>query len=577
MDLRRWDLIQNLFHQALACDEAVRTEFLLEQCQDVALCEEIQSLLSCHEAPHQLWDHDRWKLGLKVLAMDYQLPADKDFGNYNLKGIIGRGGMGDVYLARDKRLGRQVALKFLPPAMSSNAELSLRFHEEARAASSIAHTNIAHIYELGNIDNREYIAMEFIDGVTLRERLKQGPIELPEAVEIIEQVGRGLAAAHAAGVLHRDIKPENIMLAADGFVKVLDFGLAKSNRKATLGKYEQNVDSSLTSPGVIMGTAAYMSPEQFCGEETDSRTDIWSLGVTLYELISGHQPFQGKTYFQLKNAVLREEPLPLEIPHADDSAKKLVSNILAKALHKKKEDRYASIEELVNDLKRVRLIVNRDYAASASWRDHTTSAHPYPSTLAFQHTAKLAETGTTAHAPKKERLLKFSIFSLMSLGFFGVLLASQEVNRLVFRWTDLENSIFTSLVQPILYAATNLLGGFAVGRVAMLIKTSWPIRFPVVALVLVLGYAFFFLSHGWWMPSLGVFVLYTLPYVGAAIVGASVAFRPWTLVTRYWRGNSLNSNPLSARGEEFLFGIDGHDVSAESADAPVWTKGNLRH
>jgi serine/threonine protein kinase len=546
VDLRRWDIIQDLFHQALARDEALRTDFLREQCKDEALREEIQSLLSCHETPHQLWERDRWTLGLKVLAMDYQLATDKDFGNYNLKGIIGRGGMGDVYLASDKRLGRHVALKFLPPSLSANADLSLRFHEEARAASSIAHANIAHIYELGNIDNREYIAMEFIDGVTLRERLKQGPIDLAEAIEISEQVGRGLAAAHAAGVLHRDIKPENIMLATDGFVKVLDFGLAKPNRNATLGKYEQSIDSGLTSPGVIMGTAAYMSPEQFAGEETDHRTDIWSLGVTLYELISGHQPFQGKTYFQLKNAILREDPLPLEILRADDSPKKFVADILTKALQKKKEDRYASIEGFVNDLKRVRLILDRDSVATALWMDHTTAAHPYPSTRAFQHTANLAETGTTTHAAKKERVLKLSIFLLMSFGFFGVLLVSEELNRVVFRWTDVGNSVFASLVHPVLHAAMNLLGGFAVGRVAMLIRPSWQIRYPVIIVVVCLGYAFFFLSYGWWLPSLAVFVLYTLPYVAASIVGASVAFRPWSLMTR-WQRNSLNGDPLRAR------------------------------
>ncbi|HEY0727365.1 MAG TPA: serine/threonine-protein kinase [Pyrinomonadaceae bacterium] len=504
-----------------------------------------------------------------------QLLIDQDVGNYTLKRIIGRGGMGDVYLGRDKRLGRHVALKVLPSSLSANAELSLRFHEEARAASSIAHANVAHIYELGNTDEREYIAMEFIDGITLRERLKRGPVELAEAVEIGEQVGRGIAAAHAAGVLHRDIKPENIMLGADGFVKVLDFGLAKPNRKARLGNYEENLISGLTSPGVIMGTAAYMSPEQFCGDETDARTDIWSLAVTLYELISGRQPFYGNTYFQLKTAVLHEEPLPLRIPHASDSAKTLVADILTKALQKNKDARYATINEFVDELKRVRLILNRDYRAMGSWMDHTTAAPFYPATSAFQHTAQVPQTATGTYAPKKERFLRFSIFVLMSLGFFGVLLAVQELTRLVYHWTGMEFGTFQILSRAI-HATANLFGGFVAGGLATLVRTRRPIRYPFVVAALVVAYAFY-LSTFSWIPELDVFALYSLPYFAAAVAGASLAFRPWSLVSRYARRKSLNGDPLGARGEEFLFGIDRDDVRAEGADAPVWTKGDLRH
>lgn len=524
---QRWELIQDLFHQALARDEAVRAEFLLQRCQeDVTLLEEIQALLSCHDAPNQLWNQEKLTLGLKLLAMRDQLSINQEVGNYTLERIIGRGGMGDVYLGRDKRLGRHVALKFLPHNLSENVELSLRFHEEARAASSIAHANVAHIYELGSTDEREYIAMEFIDGITLRERIRRGPVELAEAVEIGEQVGRGIAAAHAAGVLHRDIKPENIMLGADGFVKVLDFGLAKSSGNGALADYQQSLDTRLTSPGVIMGTATYMSPEQFCGEETDLRTDIWSLGVTLYELISGRQPFYGRTYNELRTAVLLDEPLPLRT--ADDSARTSVNRIVARALRKKKEHRYASVEEFVNDLKRVKLTLNQDYNTTASWNDNATAPHPYPSTPLFQRTLQFAETGATAHAPRNERLLMFSIFSLMSLGFFGVLLASEEAAQLISQSIRMEDSD-ERFVSRCVYAAANLLGGFAAGKLAILLTTFRPVRYPLVVATLVLGYFFYFLNHHW-MPSPITFVLYSLPYFGAAAAGAAIAFRPWSVL-----------------------------------------------
>ena len=405
MDSERWKLIQDLFHETVACDETARNEFLQQRCRDDnTLFAEVQSLICCHEAPHQLWEHDRFRLGLKLLVLDEQLSAEKDFGNYTLKQIIGRGGMGDVYLGYDKRLGRRVALKFLPSSLSSDAEWNLRFHEEARAASSISHPNVAHIYELGNNEGREYIVMEFIAGITARERLKRSPLELSEVVEIGEQVGRGIAAAHAVGVLHRDIKPENIMLAADGFVKVLDFGLAKTTTKGAQVNHQQTVDPVLTSPGVIMGTAAYMSPEQLRGEPTDARTDVWSLGVTLYELICGRQPFRGQTYGELRSAVLFDYPLPLRIQGEDRSVVTLLEEILTRAMQKNREYRYRSIEEFINDLKRVKLMFGQHHPGSL-WRGQTTAADLYPDTPAFRRTSELVQEDQANYPPQKDRLL----------------------------------------------------------------------------------------------------------------------------------------------------------------------------
>lgn len=529
MNSQRWARIQDLFHQALACDESVRDVFLQQQCQgDSTLLADVQSLISCHQTPHQLWEHDRWDAGLKVLVSEEETNTNKDFGNYTLSRMIGRGGMGDVYLASDKKLGRRVALKLLPKSLHLDEEWSVRFHEEARAASSIAHPNVAHIYELGSANDREYIAMEFIDGVTVRERLKRGPIELNEAVEICEQVGRGIAAAHTAGVLHRDIKPDNIMLAADGFVKVLDFGLAKISGNALHNNAQHPMDSNLTSPGVIMGTAAYMSPEQLCGEQTDATTDIWSLGVTLYEMICGHQPFRGKSYGELKNTVLHQRLPSLRLSNEDHAARVLVKDILNRALQKNREYRYQCVDEFVNDLRRVKLVLNESHSASTSRKDYATAAHLYPGSPLFQHTSEFPEAAPYTAVHHKERLLTLSIFLLMSLGFFGILLAADQMEYFFYR-SMARRPRLINLVHPFIGAGVNLLGGFAVGRVASLIKTSKPILYPFVMMALLLGYAVFFLTFHW-LPSISVLVIYTLPYVGLALLGAAIVFRPWSHV-----------------------------------------------
>lgn len=196
----------------------------------------------------------------------------------------------------------------------------------------------------------------------------------------------------------------------------------------------------------------------------------------------------------------------------------------------------------------------------------------YPATPAFQHTAQVPHTATVTYSLKKEHFLRFAISVLMSLGFFGVLLATQELTRLVYEWSEMEFDSFQILSRAI-HATANLFGGFVAGGLATVVRTRRPIRYPFVVVALVVAYAFY-LSTFRWIPELDVFALYSLPYLGAALVGASLPFRPWSLVSRR---QSLNGDPLGARGEEFLFGIDRDDVRAESADAPVWTKGDLRH
>src|SRR5437762_3392862 len=215
------------------------------------------------------------------------LDAGTKLGRYGIRSQIGEGGMGEVYLAQDTKLDRKVALKILPAEVAAHSDRMKRFVQEAKAASALNHPNIITIYEIDETESGHFIATEFIDGETLRERIRRAPIKLVDALDAAMQIASALSAAHAAGIVHRDIKSENIMVRRDGIVKVLDFGLAKLTERRS----PESVDSEAatrvnikTEPGVVMGTVAYMSPEQARGEELDARTDIWSLGVVLYEM-----------------------------------------------------------------------------------------------------------------------------------------------------------------------------------------------------------------------------------------------------------------------------------------------------
>ncbi|MGH9937069.1 MAG: serine/threonine-protein kinase, partial [Blastocatellia bacterium] len=213
--------------------------------------------------------------------------------HYEIISPLGAGGMGEVYLAEDTRLGRKVALKLLPKEFTRHAERVRRFEQEARAASATNHPNILTIFEIGEAAGERYIATEFVDGQTLRERLNGERLAPPAALEITAQIAAALAAAHEAGIVHRDIKPENVMLRRDGIVKVLDFGLAKltERRPDAIDREAPTIAKVNTDPGTVMGTANYMSPEQARGLEVDARSDIFSLGVTLYEMLAGRTPF----------------------------------------------------------------------------------------------------------------------------------------------------------------------------------------------------------------------------------------------------------------------------------------------
>jgi serine/threonine protein kinase len=277
------------------------------------------------------------------------IPAGTRLSHYEVLAQLGAGGMGEVYLAQDVRLGRRVALKLLPAEFTQDGDRVRRFEQEARAASALNHPNIITIYDIGQVGDLHFIVTEFVDGQTLRQALS-ARIKLETALEITAQVASALSAAHEAGIVHRDIKPENIMLRRDGYVKVLDFGLAKlTERAATADPEAPTVDRVETDPGTVMGTARYMSPEQARGQKIDARSDIFSLGVVLYEMVTGRAPFEGATMADVFAALLRAEPRPLaeSAPEAPAALQRLVGQ----ALHKAQEAWYQTITDLLADLK----------------------------------------------------------------------------------------------------------------------------------------------------------------------------------------------------------------------------------
>jgi serine/threonine protein kinase len=276
--------------------------------------------------------------------------AGTRYGRYEIRSPLGAGGMGEVYLALDTQLERLIALKLLPAQFTSDADRLRRFEQEARAISVLNHPNILTIFEIGEANGTNFIATEFINGVTLRGRLEQSPLQVEESLDICAQVAGALAAAHAEGIVHRDIKPENIMLRTDGLVKVLDFGLAKLTERQDLALEASTLMH--TQPGILVGTVTYMSPEQARGQEVDARSDIWSTGVVLYEMLTGRNPFEGITPGDVIACILTKEPVPLSSYRLEIPAE--LEWITDKALNKDREERYQTVKELSSDLRRLK-------------------------------------------------------------------------------------------------------------------------------------------------------------------------------------------------------------------------------
>jgi serine/threonine protein kinase len=350
MTPERYQQIDRIFQTALVLDPGERRAYLDEACgADEKLRDEVESLITSDEGGLSFIEEPAFTMAARVLASDEPaFAAGTQIDRYKVISSLGSGGMGEVYLAHDERLNRKIALKLLPAHFTTNQERMWRFQQEARMASALNHPNIITIHEIGQVENRNFIATEFVDGETLRQHLKRGALSVPESLDIAIQICRALVAAHNAGIVHRDIKPENIMLRHDGYVKVLDFGLAKltgQREQPTQGDLSDRVDFS---SGLLMGTVRYMSPEQAGGLLVDVRTDVWSLGVVLYEMLTGCAPFEGITSGDLIASILKHKPAPLTTLAPNTPVD--LQRIVAKALEKDRDERYESIKAMLVDL-----------------------------------------------------------------------------------------------------------------------------------------------------------------------------------------------------------------------------------
>jgi serine/threonine protein kinase/Tfp pilus assembly protein PilF len=367
----RFQTIEEIYREALEQQPDQVSGFLDSACKgDAALRHKVEALLSSRQQADGFIENSAVSLATKVIQNGHgESLVGYTIGHYKICESIGAGGMGEVYLASDITAGRRAALKILPTRFTGDTARLKRFQQEARAVVGLNHPNILTVYEIGEDRSIHYIASELIEGETLRQRLTRGPMQLSEAVDAAIQVASALAAAHQAGIVHRDIKPENIMLRPDGYVKVLDFGIAKLGEQqvpATIPRDEALLLVE-TNLGAVLGTVRYMSPEQACGEHVDQSTDIWSLGVVLYEMLTGQTPFTGDTPQDVMFSILEKEPPPLTryVAHAPAELQQIIS----KTLRKDRGQRYRSAHELLQALKDLRrkLEAELQRAAAPLW------------------------------------------------------------------------------------------------------------------------------------------------------------------------------------------------------------------
>ena len=370
MNAERWQRVNELFHSATERAPEERAEFLAQACAgDDELCREVKSLLNSHERTGTFIELPAFEVAPELLVGHRTGSLIGELiGHYRVESLIGIGGMGEVYLAHDEQLGRKAALKLLPRHLTSDETQLSRFKREARTASALNHPNIMTVYEIGTEGERCFIATEFIEGKTLRVLLASGRTNLHAALEIAVQVASALAAAHEAGVVHRDIKPENIMLRGDGYVKVVDFGIAKliEHRPWLESDLIPTTPALQTRAGLVLGTCRYMSPEQARGQTVDARSDIWSLGVVLYEMVAGIPPFLGETPSDCIASILTTTPALLSGVLPDLPLG--LQSILDRSLSKDRDERYQTSAEMLADLRNLKGELDSERAGPVSSR-----------------------------------------------------------------------------------------------------------------------------------------------------------------------------------------------------------------
>ena len=350
MTPERWHQIDQLFHAALEFEPAQREEFLVTECDDdEPLRREVESLLASFADADGFIETPAGDVAAELLGTHRSTyEPGHQIENYRIVRHLGSGGMGEVYLAEDIRLNRKVALKLLPPHFTVNPDRVRRFEREARAASALNHPNIVTIYEIGQSNTTHFIATEFVDGKTLRQLINEKPFTLTETLNVSMQVAEALSGAHAAGIVHRDVKPENIMIRPDGYVKILDFGLAKLTEQQATDADLETPTLLQTNPGLVMGTVQYMSPEQARAKNVGVGTDIWSLGIVMYELLAGHVPFSGETPSHVMVSLMENKLPPLK-DHANVPEE--LDRFVTKALRKNRKERYQTAAQLARDLR----------------------------------------------------------------------------------------------------------------------------------------------------------------------------------------------------------------------------------
>ena len=356
LDPQSWNRLDDLFQRAFDLPPERRGQLLDEACKDdPVLRRKVEAMLAVADEPA-----DRLAASVESAARVLVAPPSSDslaqgsvFGHYEIVSLVGSGGMGRVFRARDTRLDRDVAIKtLLPEAIRSSRGLHL-FEQEARAASALNHPNILTIYEIGEFHGIRFIASEFVNGPTLASKLVSGRLDISQTLDIAIQTASGMVAAHAAGIVHRDIKPENLILRADGLVKIVDFGIAKlSEERSAAIPVAAPASQAQTRPGTIIGTAKYMSPEQARGLIVDGRTDIFSLGTVIYETIAGRAPFEGDTDSDVLAEILKTEPPPIE--QVNPGVPRELTRIVCKAMRKNRDERYESAVQMLGDLQSLR-------------------------------------------------------------------------------------------------------------------------------------------------------------------------------------------------------------------------------
>jgi len=412
----RWKQVSRIFNKAISLDGEERTAFVADECGvDQSLRSEVEKLIAAHSnasaekfiggmaaeaAAPLLLNDDDLEPSPKVLTEGQQVGT-----YYEILQALGAGGMGEVYLARDSRLGRTVALKVLTPEISRDERRMQRFRQEAKVASSLNQPNILTVFEFGEVDGLTFLATEFVDGETLRDHLRPKPLKLGEIIDIGIQVLAALDAAHEAHIVHRDMKPENVMIRhRDHVVKVLDFGLAKVAEKSpSKAEASEAATAFKTAPGTIVGTIKYLSPEQARGDEVDERTDIWSTGVMMYEMVAGAVPFSGATSSHTIVQILEKDPVPLsKLGNAPPELERIVE----KAMVKNPEERYQTAKDMLIDLRSLkkRMDVEVEIQRTAS------------------HTTSIAANRTEEFDPRKKRVLLVALIgmAIVTAAIFGI-------------------------------------------------------------------------------------------------------------------------------------------------------------